>query len=74
MGIIGQNAPLAMSGQGRGMAELGALNWVIVVIYLLATNAIGSLASRGVDSAPEFQFGARNLARWMHEGLRDLKG
>lgn len=56
------------------MAEFGALNWAIVVIYLLATVAIGLVAIRGVDGASDFQLGARNLAGWAHEGLRDLKG
>lgn len=46
------------------MADFGALNWTIVIVYLLATVAIGLVASRGVDSASEFQLGTRNLPWW----------
>jgi SSS family solute:Na+ symporter len=56
------------------MTEFGALNWAIVVICLLATVAIGLVASLRVESASEFQLGTRNLAQWAREGLRDYKG
>jgi SSS family solute:Na+ symporter len=46
------------------MADFGILNWAIVIVYLLATLAIGLIASRGVDSASEFQLGTRNLPWW----------
>jgi len=46
------------------MAEFGVLNWAIVIAYLVATVAIGLVASRGVDSASEFQLGTRTLPWW----------
>jgi SSS family solute:Na+ symporter len=46
------------------MTDFGALNWAIVIVYLLATVAIGLVASRGVDSASEFQLGTRTLPWW----------
>lgn len=46
------------------MTDFGALNWAIVIVYLLATVAIGLIASRGVDSASEFQLGSRDMPWW----------
>lgn len=46
------------------MADFGALNWVIVIVYLFATVTIGLIASRGVVSAADFQLGSRDLPWW----------
>ena len=50
------------------MAEFGALNWIIVLVYLAANLGLGWALSRQVQSAADYSLGTR-MAPWWAIGI-----
>ncbi len=50
------------------METFGALNWAIVVIYLLGNLGLGYVLSKRIDSAADYQLGTR-MAPWWAIGI-----
>jgi solute:Na+ symporter, SSS family len=46
------------------MAEFGLINWLIVLVYLIANLGLGYAMSRKVHSAEDYQFGDRSAPWW----------
>ncbi len=46
------------------MAEFGALNWSILIVYILANLVLGWVLSKRVDTAEDFYLGRRTTPWW----------